>query len=168
MTKITIQDLQKQGARKTFPRFKAGQTVKIYEKIREGEKERTQIFEGLIIQKGGCGSSKTITARKIIGGIGVEKAFTLQSSSVEKIEIIKEAKVRRGKLFFMRERRGKSARLKEKFLTEKDLKEMTPHEVTEDELEEALEAQKEIDESTESSSQDQDEAKEEVDNNSKV
>ncbi len=113
---VTLQELQKKGINTKYPRFKAGQTVRVYEKIKEGTKERIQIFEGLIIQIGGTGIGKTLTVRKIIGGIGVEKIFSIYSPVIDKIEITKEAKVRRGRLFFMRERRGKSARLKEKFM----------------------------------------------------
>ncbi|MCT4592089.1 MAG: 50S ribosomal protein L19 [Candidatus Gracilibacteria bacterium] len=121
---ITIQELQAEGKKENVLPFKSGQTVRVHETIREGEKERIQIFEGLIIQKGGQGSSETITVRKIIDGIGVEKVFAIHSAVVAKIEFVKEAKTRRSKMFFMRERSGKSARLKEKFLTEKDIQKM--------------------------------------------
>jgi large subunit ribosomal protein L19 len=143
MSTNLLTKLQKTSIQKKFPRFKAGQTVKVHEKIKEGDKERVQIFQGLILKTGGQGSGKTITVRRIVGGIGVEKIFSIHSSVIANIEITKEAKVRRSKLFFMRERRGKSARLKEKFLTEKDLEAMMPHEVTEEEMQEAVVAQEE-------------------------
>ena len=120
---ITIQELQSLSSRKV-PSFKVGQTVRVFEKITEGKKSRTQIFEGLIIAIKGNGDGRSLTVRKIIGGFGVEKIFAIFSSSVEKIEIVKEAKVRRAKLYFMRDRRGKAARLREKFLTAKDLEKM--------------------------------------------
>jgi len=138
---ITIQELQAKTARKGLPRFKSGQTVRVYEHIREGNKERTQVFEGLVIATGGQGSGKTITVRKIIGGIGVEKVFSISSPIIEKIELIKEAKTRRSKIYFMRQRSGKSARLKEKFLTEKDLAQMVYKEASEEDIEEAKKAE---------------------------
>jgi len=122
--KVTLQELQNIGSKKAYPRFKAGHTVRVHEKIQEGKKSRIQIFEGLVIQSKGKGNGQTITVRKIIKSVGVEKIFSIFSESIEKIEIVKEAKVRRSKLFFMRNRRGKSARLREKFLTESDLEKM--------------------------------------------
>ena len=119
---ISLQELQSAGSVKGFAKIKSGQTVRIHEQIQEGQKSRIQIFEGLVIKTGGSGLGLTITVRKIIGGIGVEKLFTPNSPSIVKVEITKEAKVRRSRLFFMRERKGKSARLKEKFLTQSDLR----------------------------------------------
>ncbi len=143
MATVTLQQLQRESAKRSFPAFKAGQTVRVHEKIKEGDKERVQIFEGLIIQTGGQGAGKTITVRKIIGGIGVEKIFSIHSAVIDKIDLVKEAKTRRSRIFFMRERSGKSARLKEKFLTEKDLQEMTAsNEPTEEDIEEAVQAEK--------------------------
>jgi len=119
---VKIQDLQNIAAEGKFvPEFKSGQTVRVFEKIKEGDKTRMQVFEGLVIACGGQGAGRTITVRKIVGKIGVEKIFAVFSPNIEKFEITKEAKVRRAKLFFMRDRRGKSARLKEKFLTKQDL-----------------------------------------------
>ena len=101
---------------------RSGDTVKVHVKIKEGEKERTQTFEGLVISvKGENGVNQNITVRKIVSGVGVEKIFPIHSSTIEKIEVIKEAKVRRAKLYYMRERSGKSARLKETYLKEGDI-----------------------------------------------
>lgn len=136
MATVTLAILQAENIR-NFPAFKAGQTVRVHERIKEGEKERTQIFEGLIIQTGGRANGKTITVRKIIGGIGVEKVFTISSLAVQKIDLVKEAKTRKSKMLFMRERSGKSARLKEKFLTDKDLAQMAYREPTEEDILEA-------------------------------
>jgi len=103
-----------QSSLKAVQEFKPGYTVKVYQKIKEGEKERIQIFEGLIISVSGeRGTNHTITVRKVVSGVGVEKIFPVHSSTIEKIEITKIAKVRRAKLYYMRERAGKSARLKE-------------------------------------------------------
>ena len=139
---VVLQDLQKTGMKKGMPRFKTGQTVKVYRKIREGEKERTQMFAGLIIEvKAQSSNAATITVRKIVGGVGVEQVFPIHSPLIEKIELIKEAKVRRAKLYFMRALRGKAARLRERFLSADELKAMQVHEVTEEEVEEAVVAE---------------------------
>lgn len=141
---VRIEDLRKEGKKRGMTTFRSGQTVRVHRKIREGDKERIQIFEGLIIEvKNQQSASATITVRKIIGGIGVEQVFQVHSPLIEKIELVKEAKVRRGKLYFMRNLRGKAARLKERFFTEAELKEMQPHELTEEEVTEAVEHEKE-------------------------
>lgn len=107
---------------KKVPVFKPGATVRVHQRIKEGEKERVQIFEGLVIAiNAGAGPDKTFTVRKIVGGIGVEKVFPLYSKNITQIQVIKSSDVRRAKLYYMRKRAGKSARLKEKYLTEKDI-----------------------------------------------
>lgn len=98
---------------KNTPDIKAGYTVRVHQKIKEGEKERVQIFEGLVIKVQGSAITKTITVRKVVSGVGVEKIFPVHSDNIVKIEIKKMGKVRRAKLYYMRERSGKSARLKE-------------------------------------------------------
>ncbi len=90
-----------------------GDTVKVHMRIVEGEKERIQIIEGVVIKMRGTANRKTITVRKVSFGIGVERIFPIHSPRVEKVEIVKHAKVRRAKLYFLRELRGKAARLKE-------------------------------------------------------
>ena len=101
-----------------MPALNTGMTVRVHQKIKEGEKERIQIFEGLIIKiSHGHGVDKTLTVRKVVEGIGVEKIFPIHSPNIAKIEITKKSKVRRSKLYYMRERFGKSARLKGRFLT---------------------------------------------------
>jgi len=108
---------------KTVPEIRAGYTVKVHQKIKEGAKERIQIFEGLVIKvNSGTGLDKTFTVRKIASGVGVEKIFPVYSKNIAKIEVVKKAKVRRAKLYYMRERTGKSARLKETYLKEGDAK----------------------------------------------
>lgn len=141
---VRIEDIRQEDKKRVGAEFRAGQSVRVHRKIREGDKERVQIFDGLVIQVRNQGSlSATITVRKIVGGIGVEQVFPIHSPLIEKIELVKEAKVRRGKLYFMRNLRGKAARLKERFFTEQELKEMQPHEITEEELAEAVEHEKE-------------------------
>jgi len=107
---------------KKVPIIRTGNTVRIHQRIKEGGKERTQIFEGLVIAiNSGYATDKTITVRKVVGGIGVEKIFPLYSTNISKIQVVKESKIRRAKLYYMRKRSGKSARLKERHLSEKDV-----------------------------------------------
>lgn len=96
-----------------LPDIKAGDFVKVYQKIKEGEKERTQIFEGLVLaRKHGKEAGATITVRKVISGIGVEKIFPLHSPNIEKIEIIRRTKTKRAKLYYLKTAKGKKAKLK--------------------------------------------------------
>jgi large subunit ribosomal protein L19 len=98
---------------KKVPDIKSGQTVKVYQRIKEGNKERVQAFEGLVIAvKHGRGLDGTFTVRKISSGVGVERIYPLHSPTIDKIEILKKAEVRRAKLYYMRERSGKRARMK--------------------------------------------------------
>ena len=101
-------------AKKQHPNFKAGDTITVYYKIKEGEKERIQFFKGDVIQRKGSGLTETFTIRKISNGVGVERIFPVHSPTLEKIEINKEGKVRRARIFYMRQRTGKSARIKQK------------------------------------------------------
>ena len=100
--------------RNDFPSFSAGDTITVHYKIKEGDKERTQLFKGVVIQKRGRFANETFTVRKISSGIGVERIFPFQSPSVEKIEVNKEGAVRRARIFYLRELTGKKARIKEK------------------------------------------------------
>ncbi len=102
---------------KSLPDIRPGDTIKVHQKIKEGNKERIQIFEGVIIaKKHGKGISATITVRKVVEGIGVERVFPIHSPSIAKIEIIKHSKVRRSKLYYLRTAKGKKAKLKRKDL----------------------------------------------------
>lgn len=96
------------------PNFKAGDTITVHYKIKEGNKERIQLFQGVVLQRKGSGMTETFTVRKMASGTGVERIFPLQSPFIEKIERNKEGKVRRARIFYLRERTGKSARIKEK------------------------------------------------------
>jgi len=100
--------------KKELTNFKAGDTITVYYKIKEGDKERIQFFKGDVIQRKGSGLTETFTIRKISNGIGVERIFPINSPGIEKIEINKAGKVRRARIFYMRERTGKSARIKQK------------------------------------------------------
>lgn len=102
-----------------LPSFAAGDTITVYYKIKEGEKERTQFFQGVVIQKRGVGTTETFTIRKISGGIGVERVFPIYSPSIEKIEVNKKGVVRRARIFYLRDLTGKKARIKEKIVLKK-------------------------------------------------
>ncbi|MBP7819239.1 50S ribosomal protein L19 [Candidatus Gracilibacteria bacterium] len=113
MAHALIQHVQKRFLR-NHPEIKPGYTVKVFQNIKEGSKERTQIFEGLVIAVShGAGTDKTFTVRKVTNGFGVERVFPFHSASLSKIEVLKKAKIRRAKLYYMRNLSGKAARLKE-------------------------------------------------------
>ena len=99
---------------KDIPTFDAGDTVKVHVRIKEGERERIQVFEGVCIAKSGGGLNASYTVRKISFGEGVERVFPLYTPMVEKVEIVRRGRVRRAKLYYLRERRGKSARIAER------------------------------------------------------
>jgi len=100
--------------KKNHLNFKSGDTITVYYKIKEGDKERTQFFKGDVIQRKGSGPTETFTIRKLSNGVGVERIFPVNSPGIEKIEINKTGKVRRARIFYMRKRTGKSARIKQK------------------------------------------------------
>ena len=97
-----------------IPAFNVGDTVKVHVKIKEGNRERIQVFEGFVLKKQNGGIGETFTVRRIASGVGVEKTFPVHSPLVEKIEVVRQGKVRRAKLHYMRERTGKSAKIKTK------------------------------------------------------
>jgi large subunit ribosomal protein L19 len=109
----TIKELEAAQLKSEVAEFNVGDTVKVYGKIKEGNRERIQIFEGVVLKKQGGSNRQTFTVRKISGGIGVEKTWPLHSPNVEKIEIVRQGKVRRAKLNYLRERVGKKAKIKE-------------------------------------------------------
>lgn len=109
-----IHQIGKGQMRTDFPEFKVGDTVKVHYKIKEGSKERIQVFQGIVIQKRGMQISATFTVRKISGGIGVERIFPVHSPNIDKIEVVRFGRVRRAKLFYLRKAKGKAARVKEK------------------------------------------------------
>ena len=100
--------------KKEFPKFSAGDTITIYYEIREGEKVRTQFYRGVVIQIKGTGLSKTFTIRKMSGEIGVERIFPINLPALQKIEVNKRGTVRRARIYYFRELRGKKARIKER------------------------------------------------------
>jgi len=96
------------------PAFKAGDTVSVHYKIREGNKERIQVYQGVVIQRNGVGATETFTVRKISNGVGVERIFPINSPNIEKVEVNTQGKVRRSKLYYLRGLTGKAARIKAK------------------------------------------------------
>ncbi|MEW6758717.1 MAG: 50S ribosomal protein L19 [Acidobacteriota bacterium] len=108
-----IGSVEKEGLRTDLPQFKAGDTVKVHVKVREGEKERLQVFQGVVVARKHGGIRETITVRKISGGIGVERIFPLHSPILDRIELVSEGKVRRAKLYYLRALKGKKARIEE-------------------------------------------------------
>jgi large subunit ribosomal protein L19 len=99
---------------KDFPTFKAGDTVTVSYKIKEGNKERIQQFQGVVLQRRGTGATETFTVRKMSGNVGVERIFPISSPFIEEVAVNKKGSVRRARIFYFRERTGKSARIKEK------------------------------------------------------
>lgn len=109
-----IDRLEASLLRKDLPKITPGDTVKVHVKVKEGEKERIQIFQGVVIGIKGGGMRTSFTVRKISAGIGVERIFPLNSPSVDKLEVVRSGRVRRAKLYFLREKLGKKGRLKER------------------------------------------------------
>ncbi len=108
-----ISKLEAEQMKAEVPQFRVGDTVKVSNRIKEGNRERTQIFEGTVIKIQGTGARKTFTVRKLSNGVGVEKTFPIHSPNVEDVKVVRYGKVRRAKLYYLRERTGKAARVKE-------------------------------------------------------
>ena len=108
-----IKKIEAEQLKANAPEFHVGDTVKVYAKIKEGNRERIQVFEGTVIKKQGGSNRTTFTVRKISNGVGVEKTWPLHSPNVEKVEIVRKGKVRRAKLYYLRDRIGKAAKVKE-------------------------------------------------------
>ncbi|MFC0214314.1 50S ribosomal protein L19 [Paenibacillus chartarius] len=108
-----IHEITKEQLRGDIPSFRPGDTLKVHVKVVEGNRERIQLFEGVVIKRHGGGISETFTVRKISYGVGVERTFPLHSPKIEKIEVARRGKVRRAKLYYLRALRGKAARIQE-------------------------------------------------------
>ena len=113
MNNEIIKEIEAAELKATVDEFAVGDTVKVHNKITEGNKERIQIFEGTVIKRQGGSNRETFTVRKTSNGVGVEKTWPLHSPNVEKIEVVRRGKVRRAKLFYLRDRVGKAAKVKE-------------------------------------------------------
>ena len=108
-----IREIEAAQLKAEVPEFETGDTVRVYGKIKEGNRERIQVFEGVVLKKQGGSNRATFTVRKTTGGVGVEKTWPLHSPNVEKVEIVRKGKVRRAKLNYLRDRVGKAAKVKE-------------------------------------------------------
>ena len=109
-----VREIGLEQLRADLPKFRPGDTLRVHVKVREGTRERIQMFEGVVIKRRGTGVSATFTVRKVSYGVGVERAFPLHTPKLDKIEVVKRGKVRRAKLYYLRNLRGKAARIKER------------------------------------------------------
>jgi large subunit ribosomal protein L19 len=109
-----ISQIEREGMRLDLPNFSPGDTVKVHVKIKEGEKERIQVFQGVVISKRKGMAKATFTVRKVSYGVGVERIFPLHSPIIDKIELVTQGRVRRAKIYYLRKLRGKAARIREK------------------------------------------------------
>lgn len=109
-----IKAIEKEQLKQDIPNFRAGDSVKVHAKVVEGTNERIQIFEGIVLRRMGSGISELFTVRKVSQGVGVERTFPVHSPRVAKIEVTRRGKVRRARLYYLRERSGKAARIKER------------------------------------------------------
>ena len=108
-----IREIEAAQVKETVPEFNVGDTVRVYGKIKEGNRERIQVFEGTVLKRQGGSNRETFTVRKLSNGVGVEKTLPLHSPNVEKVEVVRRGKVRRAKLYYLRGRVGKRAKVKE-------------------------------------------------------
>ena len=139
-----IKSIEHEQLKNKIPDLKVGNTVRVHVRIKEGNKERIQVFEGIIIKKQGGGLNETFTVRKISYGVGVEKTFLIHSPLVEKVELVRVGKARRAKLYYLRERTGKASKTKELVGARIENKEIVLKEdLTEEQVEEAVETQAE-------------------------
>jgi len=110
----TLATIEREGLREDIPEFAPGDTVRVQVRVREGEKERLQAFEGVCIGRRGGGMSETFTLRKVSSGVGVERIFPLHSPSLSRIDVVRRGRVRRAKLYYLRKLSGKAARIRER------------------------------------------------------
>jgi len=108
-----IQEITQEQLRTDLPEFRPGDTVRVHVKVVEGNRERIQVFEGVVIKRRGAGISETFTVRKVSYGVGVERTFPVHTPKIAKLEVVRRGKVRRAKLYYLRQLRGKAARIKE-------------------------------------------------------
>ncbi len=109
-----LDEIRREGLREDLPDFRPGDTIRVSVRVREGDKERLQAFEGVCIARRGAGIGETFTVRKVSGGIGVERVFPLHSPTVSRVEVVRTGRVRRAKLYYLRKLSGKAARIRER------------------------------------------------------
>ena len=158
-----IKSIEHEQLKNKIPDLKVGNTVRVYQRIKEGNRERIQVFEGIIIKKQGGGLNATFTVRKIAYGVGVEKTFLIHSPLVEKVEVVRVGKARRAKLYYLRDRVGKAAKTKElvgariedkEIVVKEDLAEEAPaEEVKEEVVETPVEATETVEEVAEATTE---------------
>ncbi len=110
----TLQEVENEYLRSDLPEFRAGDTLRVHVKVSEGDKQRIQVFQGVVIARRGNGTGESFTVRKMSGGIGVERVFPIHSPMLDKIEVVRRGRVRRAKLYYLRGLRGKAARIEER------------------------------------------------------
>lgn len=138
-----IKSIEHEQLKNKIPVLKVGDTVKVHQRIKEGNRERIQVFEGIIIKKQGGGINATFTVRRVAYGVGVEKTFLVHSPMVEKVELVRVGKARRAKLYYLRDRVGKAAKTKEDVGARIENKEITLKEEFVESTEEVADASKE-------------------------
>lgn len=109
-----VRSVEEEQMKTDIPEFRPGDTVRVHVKVVEGERERIQMFEGVVIRRRGGGLSETFTVRRVSYGVGVERTFPLHSPRVAKVDVLRRGKVRRARLYYLRQRRGKAARIKDR------------------------------------------------------
>jgi large subunit ribosomal protein L19 len=109
-----LQNVEKEYLRSEVPEFRSGDTLRVHVTVSEGDKQRIQLFQGVVISRRGHGTGESFTVRKISGGVGVERVFPLHSPVIDKIEVVRRGRVRRAKLYYLRALRGKAARIEER------------------------------------------------------
>lgn len=110
----TLQEIENEYLRSDLPEFRAGDTLRVHVRVSEGDKQRIQVFQGVVIARRGTGTGESFTVRKMSGGIGVERVFPIHSPVLDKIEVVRRGRVRRAKLYYLRDLRGKAARIEER------------------------------------------------------
>ena len=136
-----LKSIEHEQMKNKIPELRIGNTVRVHVRIKEGNKERIQVFEGIIIKKQGGGVNSTFTVRRISYGVGVEKTFLVHSPMIEKVEVVRVGKARRAKLYYLRDRVGKAAKTKEKIGARIETREIVVKEVVPGEAEEVKEVE---------------------------